>query len=130
MRIDASFWRHVLQVLLDRFGIDTDEIGLYFVTKKRIASLHQEFFNDPSPTDCISFPVDGTNQKMGYHVFGEIFVCPEVALEYAKSHGSNAQSELLRYVIHGFLHILGYDDQTAAERQRMRRQERALMQLF
>ncbi len=63
--------------------------------------------------------------------FGEIVVSAETALREARARGIEPQEELLRYAIHGLLHILGYDDRTPSERRRMRALERRyLKRLF
>ena len=93
------------------------EMALHFVGKKRIAELHRDFFDDPTPTDCITFP---------YHdpqLLGEVFVCPEVALEYVQSEGGNLEEEITLYIVHGFLHLLGYDDIDPKECEQMREEE-------
>jgi len=97
------------------------EIGLYFVGKKKITALHSEFFDDPTPTDCITFP---------YHdpkFLGEIFVCPQVASEYVDKQGGKLYEEITLYVVHGFCHLLGYDDFAIEDRKKMRRAEKKKM---
>lgn len=96
------------------------EANLYFVTSKAISKIHQDFFSDPTPTDTISFPID---QK---HL-GEVFVCPEVALTYAKKHKIDPYLETALYAVHGLLHCLGYDDLTEKDRRVMRKKEKKCM---
>lgn len=64
---------------------------------------------------------------LGYHVLGEVFVCPKVAVEYAKENGIPPEEELLRYVVHGLLHLIGYEDYDPKERARMKRKESACL---
>lgn len=94
---------------------------IHFVTKAKIGALHRTYFDDPSPTDCISFPMDTPSKEA---LLGEVFVCPAVAVEYAKEHGLDPKNEVLLYVIHGLLHLLGYDDCDPKSRKEMRRQEK------
>lgn len=100
--------------------IECEEISVYFVTEKKIAALHEQFFQDPTPTDCISFPIDAKH-------LGEIFVCPAVAIAYAKKHGGDPFQETLLYVVHGILHLVGYDDITPQAKKAMRRMEKKCM---
>lgn len=86
-----------------------DEVAIHFVDRKTISKLHEQYFDDPSPTDCISFPLD-SNSEQGYQNLGDVFVCPNVALEYAKQHKKDPFTETTLYIIHGLLHLLGYDD--------------------
>ena len=109
--------------------VSTDEVSVHFVEKDEISRLHQSFFEDPSPTDCISFPIDPPKKPQdGYSVLGEIFVCPEVGIEYAQKNGGDPYTEVSLYVIHGLLHLLGFDDQEDDERTIMRGEENSAME--
>lgn len=110
--------------------VRTDEVSIYFVTTEEICRLHQEFFGDPSPTDCISFPYD-QKREGGYHLLGEIFVCPKAALEYVLKLGEEINEDCYRetslYVVHGLLHLMGYDDIRGEDKMKMEAQENRLM---
>jgi probable rRNA maturation factor len=106
-----------------------DELIIHLVDKKTITQLHADFFDDPTPTDCISFPMD-EDRSSGYQLLGEIFVCPEVAIEYAEEHQENVYKELCLYIIHGILHLLGYDDIEEADRVVMRQKEALCMKFI
>ena len=103
-------------------GQQCDEVSLQFVTTKEISRLHDHFFNDPSTTDCISFPLDDEGED--YRVLGEVFVCPETALHYANSHHVSPLEEVSLYIIHGLLHLMGYDDLSPKDRKEMRAAEK------
>jgi probable rRNA maturation factor len=119
--------RKAVSFLLKKLEIDTDEIIFHFVSEKKICSLHTEFFNDPTPTDCITFPIDSPGEKASWHILGEAFICPKTALTYSKHHRTDPLEELYRYVVHCILHLIGYDDLQASERARMKRKERTLL---
>lgn len=114
--ISLSSANRVLEFLLEQAG--KKGMALSFVGKAKISSLHATFFNDPTPTDCITFPINEPE------FLGEVFVCPQVASEYVKAHGGDVYKEITLYVVHGFLHLLGYDDLTPEERKKMRAQEK------
>jgi probable rRNA maturation factor len=63
-------------------------------------------------------------------IFGEIFICPEQANRQAKKYQNDFKSEISLLIIHGFLHLIGYDDQTEAERKIMRREEKKSLSIF
>lgn len=94
------------------------QMQVHFVGKRKIAQLHKEFFSDPSPTDCITFPYEDPL------FLGEVFICPQVALEYVEKNGGSLEEEITLYLIHGFLHLLGLDDQTTLQRKEMRAAEK------
>ena len=108
--------------------LKTNEVSVYFVTTEEMCCLHLDYFNDPTPTDCISFPLDDSqDQDAGYHILGEVFVCPQTAIDYdAKA----AYSEATLYLVHGLLHLIGYDDLDAKSRRIMRAAEKKYMELL
>ena len=106
--------------VLDLKKIQCEEVSLYFVTERAICQLHRQFFDDPSPTDCITFPID-------QETLGEIFVCPKVAICYASEMQIDPYEEVALYIIHGLLHLIGYDDLTPPERRIMRKNEKKCM---
>ncbi|NGX61375.1 MAG: Endoribonuclease YbeY [Chlamydiae bacterium] len=111
----------------------TDEIAVYFVSSQEISRLHKEFFDDPTPTDCISFPMD-TGTETGYQMLGEIFVCPKTALDYVYKSGQEINEEIYRevtlYLVHALLHLLGYRDQEPADIKQMREAEKRHLEHF
>ena len=96
-------------------------MGVYFVTMKEICRLHDQFFNDPSPTDCITFPID-LDPATADRYLGDIFIAPEAALAYPDPY-----EETTLYLVHGLLHLIGYDDLTPIEKKKMRRKEKSCM---
>ena len=91
--------------------------------RDELAKLHDQFFQDPTPTDCISFPLDQQH-------LGEIFVCAKTAVEYATKRNLPPYEELSLYVIHGILHCLGFDDLEPSEKRIMRKKEKRCMALI
>jgi probable rRNA maturation factor len=112
---------------LQLLKVKTDEVSVQFVTEQQITSLHAALFNDPSPTDCITCPIDAPGESLPYALLGEIFICPSVARAYALSRGGDPIQEVLRCVVHCLLHLIGYTDGTREERAHMRRKERAIL---
>ena len=101
-----------------------DEVSIHFIDTKTMCAMHEEFFDDPSPTDCISFPMDSPDgEELGYKIMGDVFVCPETAAEYVKEHGGNLYEEITLYTIHGLLHLIGHDDLEDEEQTAMRAAE-------
>lgn len=116
--------------ILQKEQVTCDEVSIHFVTVQDISKLHEEYFDDPSPTDCISFPMDDQEDDSFYKILGEIFVCPEVALEYSQANLLNFEEELTLYVVHGILHLLGYDDIDEEDEALMRSKEASCMQFL
>lgn len=115
--------RQVVRHVLSEEGQACDEVTICFVDTPTISQLHQKFFNDPSPTDCISFPLDDPEEATPYRILGEIFVCPDTAIAYALKHQKDPYDETKRYIVHGLLHLLGYDDTETEARKVMKKAE-------
>lgn len=91
------------------------EVSLVLVSDRRIAQIHADFLDDPTPTDVITF------------LHGEIVISTESALREAQERIIPPGEELARYAVHGLLHLAGWTDLTAREAARMRtRQEKIL----
>jgi probable rRNA maturation factor len=132
LKISADQVRRLVQHVIQAEGQTCDEVNVYFVDTPTICQLHEQFFQDPSPTDCISFPIDEEQGKEGeFRLLGEIFVCPAAAIDYAARHEGNAYEETTLYIIHSLLHLMGYDDIDEKETSRMRQaEERHMHQLY
>jgi probable rRNA maturation factor len=96
---------------LSRLG----EVEVVFVSDKRIAAIHQQFMNDAAPTDVITFQ------------HGEIVISVETAKRQAREFGTSVDDELRLYLVHGLLHLLGFDDKTAAAAREMKRVQEKLV---
>ena len=70
--------------------------------------------------------MDGDDDP-GYRVLGEVFICPKAALDYTELEGGDPADELTLYVVHGLLHLLGYDDIALEDERVMREAERKHM---
>lgn len=123
LKVSLSFFRKIIKEVIHFEGQDCQEVTVHFVDTQTICRLHDEFFDDPSTTDCISFPID-EDPSDSNRVLGEIFVCPETAITYASAHEANPLEETVLYVIHGLLHLMGYDDIKKNNRAQMRAAER------
>ena len=100
-------------------------VEIVFLGEKEHTEIHKEFFQDPSPTDVMAFPFP---EKDVFHreerqLFGEILVNVEMAEKEAGSRNSATAQELALYVVHGALHLLGFDDSNEAECKKIRQAE-------
>jgi probable rRNA maturation factor len=80
--------------------------------------------NDPSPTDVLTFDL---REAPNAPLEGDVAVSVDTARREAAARGLPVARELLRYVIHGTLHLIGYDDRTPALRSKMRRAENRIL---
>lgn len=106
-------------MILKDESIARAKIGVAVVDDRAIAELHQRYLNDPSPTDVLSFVLERSPK----YLEGEIVVSADTAADTAPNYNWTAADELLLYVIHGALHLAGYDDSTPKKRSIMREKE-------
>ncbi len=100
-------------------------VSVAFVGPTRMRTLNREWKGHDTPTDVISFALPGPDGEL----IGDVYICPAVAKAAAKQLDIPVREELIRLVIHGTLHVLGYDHPEGAGRTRSamwRRQERYL----
>lgn len=123
--VDFSSVKPLVQSVLDLESTFCSELNIYFVSEEQICELHQDFFDDPSPTDCISIQVDPPGTP--FCLLGEIFISPKAAQAAIESYQTTLQEELSLYLVHGLLHLLGYDDLEDQDRAKMRLAEKRHM---
>ena len=110
---------------LDRSGqylVAPGSIAVAFVTREESGQLHRDFFDDPEPTDVMTFPGDPEDDHAG-----DIAICPAIAAISAKKENLPFSEDLTLYLVHAWLHLAGLRDQDEEERKVMRRAEAGLM---
>ena len=105
------------RLVAELFPNCSHELAVYYVGRRKITEINEKFLGHPGPTDVITF-----NYDHGM-LHGEIFICLDEAVSQAKDFGTTPQMELVRYLVHGLLHLRGYDDRQPAKRQKMKRAE-------
>ncbi len=84
------------------------ELFVWLISDRRMALLHRKFLGKTGPTDVLTFQ------------HGEIFISVETARRHARAFGNSLNRELKLYIVHGLLHLHGFNDQTPAEARRMK----------
>jgi len=120
--VDTRRVREVAAAVLAEAGQGA-ELGINFVSAKRSAEVNWQFLQHEGPTDIITFDYGSTLERL----FGEMFICVPEAVRQAAEFGTTWEAELLRYVIHGILHLRGYDDLEPTKRRVMKREENRLV---
>ncbi len=128
-RLDLRLFRQIAHSFLrERLGNRPYEIGLSIIAAPEMATLNRRHLQHAGSTDVISFGY--VEPESSGPLIGDIFICMDDALQQAKQFKTSWQSELLRYFVHGVLHLQGYDDLEPAARRIMKREEhRSLRQL-
>jgi probable rRNA maturation factor len=119
--------REVGRVVLEGEGIREAKISLALVDDATIHGINKRFLDHDEPTDVISFPLSGAGTKK---IEGELVIGVEVAKRQAEERGHAIDAELCLYVIHGLLHLCGYDDKKPKDAAEMRAKERHYLHLL
>lgn len=121
-------------VLEEELGLRSYELGIQFVSAKKMAEVNWEFLQHEGSTDVITFDyregygnAEGAAEFEGLDLAGEIYISVADAEQQSVEFKTTWQEELVRYVVHGILHLRGYDDLNADKRKVMKREENRLV---
>lgn len=117
LELDFGRIKTVARGVLTGEGITDGKITLAFMTDSAIHALNKRFLEHDEPTDVITFPY---SQKP---LHGDLAISTDTAIAAAVERGHDAKEELLLYVIHGILHLCGYDDLSEKKQKVMRQKE-------
>ncbi len=128
-RVDTALLRRFTRAFLEE-GLDVAdyELGLHLVAASEMTRLNETFLQHTGSTDVITF--DHAEAPDPSHLHGEIFICLDDAVIQSRAFRTTWQRELARYVIHGVLHLRGFDDLTPGKRRVMKREENRLLRAW
>lgn len=119
---------------LRHLGLTRAEVDVTFVGPRTMRDLNRTHRGKDSDTDVLSFPLWQGPQEFptdGPLPLGDIVINPTRAKQQAKEYGATFKQEVARLLVHGLLHLMGYDhEQGAAHARRMRAKEKALLKLI
>ena len=105
-KIDTEAWSNFALKALDAIGKQGSSATIAFVSDKNIRKLNQQFRRVDRPTDVLSFPA-GEESNLG-----DIAISVETAAAQAKENGLTFEDEIAQLILHGLLHLSGYDHET------------------
>ena len=111
---------------------DSAELSILFVSAEHMRKLNSHFAGDNYPTDVLAFPMmdgDSDDDETG-PLLGDVVVCPEIAKRNAERIGHSLSDELGVLVVHGTLHLLGYDHQGPRDKEAMDRRQQQILASF
>lgn len=120
--------RASLRKLLSLTGQRSAEVSVLLVGDKAMRTLNRQYRGKDRTTDVLSFPLrDGRFNRIQPHVLGDLVLSLPAAARQAKAAGETCHVEIERLLVHGYLHLLGYDhERSRAEASRMEGRERRL----
>ncbi len=117
---------HLVHLLKEELDFAIESLSINFLTEEQIIPINNSYLNHNYSTDIITFNYSGEN----YTLDGEIFISLDDASFYANKYGVELNNEVLRLIIHGLLHLLGYDDKDVKEKRKMKRVENKLVNKY
>ena len=124
--VDAARLRRAVQMVLKDAAIRRARVSLAVVDDPTIHVLNRRYLDHDCATDVLSFNLDDSGGSLD----GEVIASADTAAAAAPRFGWRPEDELLLYVIHGALHLVGLLDDTDDQRQRMRRREKECLARF
>jgi probable rRNA maturation factor len=100
------------------------ELSVVLVDEDTMSAYHQKYMDEPGPTDVLSFPMDelrppSDDEEPPAGLLGDIVLCPAVTARQAQEHGRTPEAEAEYLLVHGLLHLLGFDHAEPEERTEM-----------
>jgi probable rRNA maturation factor len=125
-KINRRLLKQITAALLADLKIEKADVGIHLVAAPEMTLLNEKFLRHADSTDVITFDYSAPRRQMPdarRQLHSEIFACMDEAVLQARKFGTSWQSEVVRYIIHGVLHLLGFDDSSAVARRKMKREE-------
>jgi len=132
-KINPRLLKQIVEGLFAELEITEAEFGINLVGAREMALVNETFLQHEDSTDVITFDhAEKRKAESGKRkvIHGELFICVDDAIKQAKEFKTNWQSEVVRYIVHGMLHLLGYDDLKPHLRRKMKREENRLVRLL
>jgi probable rRNA maturation factor len=129
-KINKRLLKQITNGLLAELKISDAKLGINLVAAPEMTLVNETFLKHSGSTDVITFDYlnpESRIQNPELQLHGELFICIDEARSQAKQFKTIWQSEIVRYIVHGFLHLLGHDDHRIAARRKMKREENRLL---
>jgi probable rRNA maturation factor len=147
--VDLDRWQRLATLVLRDEGVrGLCELSLLFISEAEITELNVDYMGKEGSTDVLAFPIDAAEAEVVLHnqppnrgpdrsppdpgdmplLLGDVVICPAVAQRQAPEHAGNLDDELALLVVHGTLHVLGYDHHIPEALETMRARELALLE--
>ena len=133
IKVDTGKIKQQIGRVLSSLDCNECEISILFVGDQGIRDLNHRFRGVDRSTDVLSFPqlFEGLPEASGTLILGDVAISLETALRQTKKHGLSLEEELTLLLIHGILHLLGYDHEVSDhEDERMRKKTRELFTII
>jgi len=143
VEVDTDRLHQVTKIVLESENLDpSTEVSVICVDQSTMRSLNKQFLGIDEPTDVLAFPIDGEVEEESLDsapggrvaspdeapfVLGDVVVCPAVAKRHAEAYNVPYEEEMDMLLVHGLLHLIGYDHATDSDQILMESRQRALL---
>ncbi len=124
--LNKTLFHKLVSRLKKEFEFEIDSLLVNFVTSEYLLNINKKFLKHHYLTDIITFDYSKNKQKLD----SELYISLPEAAENAKKYNVSLEQELMRLVIHGVLHLLGYDDKSQKKQVVMKRMENRLVNKY
>lgn len=121
--VDSAKFKKHIQKIMRELGHDEVELSILIVDDAKIRKLNRQYRNIDAATDVLSFPQNaGEEAEFISHMLGDVVISVEMAQRQAAEHQFSVEQELVLLLIHGTLHLLGYDHERSSKEGEIMRQ--------
>jgi probable rRNA maturation factor len=128
--VNARQLKVIVVALFNELEIAEGELGINLVGACEMTLVNETFLRHEGSTDVITFDHSEVVQGRVAVLHGELFICVDEAILQARRFRTDWQLEVVRYIVHGLLHLLGYDDHGTVPRRKMKREENRVVRLL
>ncbi len=126
IKIEKRLLHSLVSKLTKELEISIDSLNINFVDASYMLEINKQYLKHNYHTDIITFNYSGSNSELE----GEIFISISEAIANSLNYNVHLDSEIVRLVVHGILHLVGYNDKEAKEKRKMKKEENRLTSLF
>ena len=126
IKINKNAIHKIISLLKSEFSFDVISLPINFITSEQIIMINTQYLGHNFSTDIITFNYSGENDSFD----GEIFISVDDAFSNSKKYKVSLDNEIIRLVIHGILHLLGFDDKNKFDLKKMKKEENRLVSEF
>ena len=126
IKVSKQSVQKIVSLICDDLELCVDSLEFNFISSETMIDVNKKYLQHNFGTDIITFDYSVEKNNLD----GEIFISLQDAIENSEKYHVSVDNELLRLIIHGILHLIGYDDTTIAKRKRMKSVEDRLVNSF
>jgi rRNA maturation RNase YbeY len=126
IKVEKKIIHSLITNLSSKLSFKLESLSINFVDAEYLLNINKDYLNHNFNTDIITFNYSGSNSLLD----GELFISVDEAINNSLKFKVTLDSEIIRLVIHGILHLLGFDDEETSKKRKMKKEEDFFTELF